>query len=73
MKDALKSLKPGLNGQVLKLKLKLDNPWDQLGTVFKITGPAVEVETIDENGEPEYGWEYPVEPVNTYLTNEKLK
>lgn len=71
MEDILKPLQPGLTGQILKLKL--DNPWEQPGTMFKVTGPAVSVETTGEDGEPEYGWEYPIEPVNTYLTNEKLK
>ena len=67
MENILKPLLPGLNGQVLKLRLKL-----QLEPVYtlKVTGPTVEVETLYEVGEPEYGWEYPVELIKTE-TNEK--
>jgi len=67
VENILKPLLPGLNGQVLKLRLKLQ---PEPVYTLKVTGPAVEVETLDEVGEPEYGWEYPVELIKTE-TNEK--
>ena len=56
-----KRLKPGKDGQVLKLKL----PKRTGNSIIKllVTGETVEVHAMSEYGEPESGWEYPVEIV----------